>query len=125
MEFNLLSLYAVLAPDPITGAMSIAAAVESQSKALSNLSMHSQRLSRQFERGLTQPRELQKIRRAQAQKDLDMLLDIMEIYKLKRETYHPFADGFVFSEPEMAAALRARNRDRLALEASKHQRAAA
>jgi len=125
MESNLLSLQAVLAPDSIAGAVSIAAALESQSKAFSNLSMHSQRLSRQFERTVTQLRELQKIRRAQEQEDMNMLLDIMEMYKLKGETHHPSADGFVFSEPEIAAALRARNRERQALEAFHHQRAAA
>jgi hypothetical protein len=124
MESNLLSLYTVLAPDPITGAVSIAAALESQSKALSDLSMHSQRLSRQFERTVTQLRDLQKARLSQEKQGLNTLLDIMEMHKSKGETYHPCADGFVFSEPEIAAALRARNCDRRALNASKHQRAA-
>jgi hypothetical protein len=42
--------------------------LESQSKALANLSMHSQRLSRQFERTVTQLRALQKIRLAKEKK---------------------------------------------------------
>src|SRR5580698_2201477 len=52
------------ADQQIQDAMSIVAALESQSKALSNLSMHSQRLSRQFERTVMQLRDLQKARRA-------------------------------------------------------------
>jgi hypothetical protein len=95
------------ASDPITGAVSIAAALESQSKAVSNLSMHSQRLSRQFETTVTQ------LRMAQEKQGMNTLLDIME-----RETYHPSADRFIFSEPEIVAALRARTRERLASEAS-------
>jgi hypothetical protein len=82
-------------------------------KALANLSMHSQRLSRQFERTVTQLRDLQKTRRAQEKRDLDNLLDIMEIHKSKGETYDPSQDGFVFSEPQINRAIRARNRERL------------
>src|SRR5580700_6791525 len=51
------------APQPVQDAMSIVASLESQSKALSNLSLHSQRLSRQFERTVAQLRDLQKARR--------------------------------------------------------------
>ena len=87
MESNLLSLQAVLAPDSIAGAVSIAAALESQSKAFSNLSMHSQRLSRQFERTVTQLRELQKIRKDQEEMQED-----------KGEPHTPAKNGFVFSE---------------------------
>ena len=57
LETNLLTLGIAHAPGAISDApqqvrdaMSIVSALESQSKALSNLSMHSQRLSRQFER---------------------------------------------------------------------------
>jgi hypothetical protein len=59
LETNLLTLTAVLAPDPISGAVSMAAAIGTHSKALANLSMHSQRLSRQFERTVIQLRDLQ------------------------------------------------------------------
>ena len=52
------------APQQVQTAMSIVAALESQSKALANLSMHSQRLSRQFERTVMQLRDLQETRRA-------------------------------------------------------------
>jgi hypothetical protein len=55
------------------------AALESRSKALGNLSMHSQRLSCQFERTVAQLRHLQKTRRAREKLDLDNPLDIMEM----------------------------------------------
>jgi hypothetical protein len=108
------------APQQIQDAMSIVAALESQSKALANLSMHSQRLSRQFERTVTQLRALQEARRAQEMQDLNSLLDIMEMYEDKGETYNASEDGFVFSEDEIAARLRARNRENLAMEAFEH-----
>jgi hypothetical protein len=91
--------------------------LESQAKALANLSMHSQRLSRQFERTVTQLRALQQIRRAEEESDLSALLDIMEMVEPTGDTYDPSEDGFVFSQPQIEAALRARNRRSRALEA--------
>ncbi|MGA3205631.1 MAG: hypothetical protein ABSF12_24315 [Bryobacteraceae bacterium] len=117
LESNLLILGITQECDPIAGALSIAAALESQSKALANLSMHSQRLSRQFERTVTQLRALQEIRLAKEKHDLYGLLDIMEMVESTGETYDPSSDGFVFSQPQIDAAKRARNRERLALEA--------
>jgi hypothetical protein len=127
METNLLTLGIASGISPITNAptqirdaFSIAAALENQSKALANLSMHSQRLSRQFERTVTQLRDLQETRLIQEKQDLDNLLDIMEMYEDKGETYNPSEDGFVFSEPQIAAAQRTRNRENLAQEAAEH-----
>ncbi|HTB15436.1 MAG TPA: hypothetical protein VK752_27890 [Bryobacteraceae bacterium] len=108
-------------PQQVQDAMSIVAALESQSKALANLSMHSQRLARQFERTVIQLRELQKIRRAQEQHDLNDLLDIVEMHEDTGEIYDHSADGFVFSELQISAARRARNRERLAEEAYDHR----
>jgi hypothetical protein len=131
LETNLLTMGiaaelspAIDAPQQIQDAMSIVAALESQSKALSNLSMHSQRLSRQFERIITQLRDLQKTRREKENRDLDNLVDIIKMYKSKGETYDPSADGFVFSQQQIDAALRARNRKSLAENAYKHRTAA-
>jgi hypothetical protein len=128
METNLLTLGIASgsgplldAPQQIQDAMSIVAALESQSKALSNLSMHSQRLSRQFERTVTLLRDLQKTRRAQEKKDLDSLVDIIKMYKSKGKTYDPSADGFVFSDQQIKESIRARNREFLASEAYGHR----
>jgi hypothetical protein len=115
LETNLLSLAAV--GDPLVDALAIAASLERQSKALANLSMHSQRLSRQFERTVTQLRDLQKTRQTHEKHDLNNLLDIIEMVESTGETYDPSADGFVFSEPQIDTARRARNREHLIEEA--------
>jgi hypothetical protein len=119
METNLLSLGIahdsgplIDAPQQIQDALSIVSALESQSKALSNLSMHSQRLSRQFERTITQLRDLQKIRRIKEKSDLDNLIDIIKLYESKGKTYDPSADGFVFSKQQIDARIRAHNHER-------------
>ena len=125
LETNLLTLAASNQPNPfadapaqVQDAMAIVAALESQCKALSNLSLHSQRLSRQFERTVVQLRELQKARLAREKYDVDNLLDIMEMYEAKGETYLPSADdGFVFTQTQINAAIRTRNRERLIEEA--------
>jgi hypothetical protein len=108
------------APQLIQDAMSIVAALESQSKALSNLSLHSQRLSRQFERTVAQLRDLQQTRRAHEQQELDKVLDIIEMDESQGETYDPSEDGFVFSEAQIAEAQRIRHRDRRAEEGYEH-----
>jgi hypothetical protein len=118
LETNLLSLAAI--GDPLADALAIAASLESQAKALANLSMHSQRLSRQFERTVIQLRELQKTRRTQEKRDLDNVLDIIEMYESKGETYRPSDDGFVFSPTQIQVALRTRNRERHVEEAYEH-----
>jgi hypothetical protein len=117
LETNLLTQGIANTGNTIDDALSIAASLESQSKALSNLSLHSQRLSRQFERTVAQLRDLQKTRRAQEKRDADNLLDILEMYESKGETYDASEDGFVFSEDELDDAVRARNRERLSEEA--------
>ena len=88
-----------------------------QAKALANLSLHSQRLSRQFEKTVVQLRELQKTRLTQEKRDLNNLLDIIEMYDSKGETYRPSDDGFVFSQSQIDRATLTRNRERLAEEA--------
>jgi hypothetical protein len=78
-------------------------------KALVNLSLHSQRLSRQFERTVAQLRDLQQSRRTQEKRDLDHVLDIMEMYESKGETYRPSEDGFVFSATQITQHRRTRS----------------
>jgi hypothetical protein len=89
--------------------------LESQTKMLSNLSIHSGRLSRQYERTINQLRALQKIRRDQEKIDLDTLLNILEI---KDRDYNPEDDGFVFTDAQIQSARLRRRRENLAKEAS-------
>jgi hypothetical protein len=104
METNLLTLGQVTptgcpdAPPEIQQALSLVSALVSQSKALSTLSLHGQRLSRQFERTVTHLRELQKTRKAQEQHDL------LEMHKDKGEISNASENGFVFSNAEIPAA---------------------
>ena len=98
-----------------TGLLSLPA--ESQVKALANLSLYTQRLSRQFERTVAQLRDLQKARQSQQHQELRELLEVMDMFKAKGEPYNPAKDGeddgFVFSEAEIHDAIRRRNRQYL------------
>jgi hypothetical protein len=60
LETNILTLAMTHETDPAQAALALAASLESQTKALANLSMHTQRLSRQFEKTLLLLRDLQK-----------------------------------------------------------------
>ena len=96
-----------------------------QSKALANPSMHSQRLSRQFERTVDEPPQARDhvpapsfgVGRPGPRRDLSGLLDIMEMVEATGETYDPSEGGFVFSKFQIDAAISARNRKNRALEA--------
>ena len=125
MEANFLTLFAAPKPDAISGAVAMAAAMESQSKTLSNLSLHSQRLSRHFERAVVQLRDLQQIRKDQEKRDLDNLVDVIQLHKDKKIAYNPADDGFVFTEAQIQDAQYSRNRDRLIRTALRHRYAKA
>jgi hypothetical protein len=132
LETNLLSLGIANQVSPITNApsevqdaMSIVAALESQAKALSNLSMHSQRLSRQFERTVVQLRDLQKTRQTKEKQDLEDLVKVIEMHESRGKPYDPSADGFVFSKTQINEAIRTRNRESLIFEAFCYDRESA
>ncbi len=119
LETNLLTL-GTTNVSPITGAdqqiqdaMSTVAALESQSKALSNLSLHSQRLSRQFERTVTLLRDLQATRQEKEKQDLESLVNVIEMHESKGEPYDPSADGFPFSPAQINEAIQSRHRREL------------
>jgi hypothetical protein len=67
-----------------------------QTKALVNLSLHSQRLSRQFERTVAQLRDLQKTRRSPENWEIAKLLNIVD---------NPKVNGFVFTEAQIDPAI--------------------
>ncbi len=126
LETNLLTLGMTSATpnldatQQIQDAMSTVGALESQSKALSNLSLHSQRLSRQFERTVNQLRELQNARQTREQAELDDLLDVMEMHTDKGVAFDPSEHGFVFLESQVTESKRRRNREHLIEEAYQH-----
>src|SRR5712692_5867224 len=103
LENNLLALgfaehsdHIITEHPEVHAALAIAEALREQTKAFSALSMHGQRLSRQFEKALRQLRELQAERRAAEQAELRKNKQLTE-------------SGFVFSnnqEVEQTAASR-------------------
>jgi hypothetical protein len=98
-------------------AMAIVMFLERQSRAMANLSLHTQRLSRQIEKTAAELRALQKTRLAKEEHDLDNLLLITEMYESRGETYDPSDDGFVFTQTQINHATQARDRERLVDEA--------
>jgi len=113
------------APPAVHDAMSLAAALAGQAKTLATLSMHSQRLSRQFQIALTQLRQLQQLRQEKEEADLRELVDILEMCESRGETYKPTDHGFVFSKEQIVAARRLHHRRKSAQQAAHHHFAAA
>ncbi|HTW66073.1 MAG TPA: hypothetical protein VME17_15710 [Bryobacteraceae bacterium] len=70
---------------------------------LATLSLHSQRLSRQFQRTLDTLREIQAERRLQHERDLKRAAALLELHKHNGIPYDPAHYGFVFSTDEIAA----------------------
>ena len=72
-------------------------------RALATLGMHSERLSRQFQKALHQLREIQAERRLQQERDLKRAAALLELHKHKGLPYDPAQDGFVFSKDQIEA----------------------
>jgi hypothetical protein len=79
-------------------ALGVANTLDRHTKALANLSLHGQRLSRQFERTLALLQKLQKERRAEQHQQRDTPL---QVPLMKEEFYAATAHGFVFSDDEI------------------------
>jgi hypothetical protein len=84
---------------------------DNDTRNLANLSLHSQRLARQFEKTVAQLRDLQSVRRARERIEFDDLLNIMEMRQSEGSACHPSEYGFVFSQPEIDRAITLRKRD--------------
>ena len=118
LENNLLTLGIVRVPDQLSEApeqvqqaLSIAASLESQTRALANLSLHGQRLSRQFEKTVALLKRLQADRLPDDQYELNQAANLVQMHELEDEPYDPAEDGFVFSTEEIQAVLDRRDRD--------------
>jgi hypothetical protein len=72
-------------------------------RALATLGMHSQRLSRQFQKTLDMLREIQDERRREQERDLKRAAALLELHKHKGVPYDPAQDGFVFSKDQIEA----------------------
>ncbi len=72
-------------------------------RAISILSLHSARLSRQFQQALRQLREIQAGRLAHRERELKDAAAVSEVHKHQGIPYDPSEDGFVFSRAEIDA----------------------
>jgi hypothetical protein len=86
-------------------AIAIVAALDRHTRALSTLSLHGQRLARQFEKTLALLQQLQSARRANQDHELNEAADLVQIHQINEEPYQPASDpgkdGFVFSDDEI------------------------
>jgi hypothetical protein len=95
------------AANPPTEQAAISFDIVDAHRALATLSLHSQRLSRQFQRTLDTLREIQAERRVQHERALKHAAALLELHKHKGIPYDPaelFSEnGFVFSKAEVEA----------------------
>lgn len=100
------------APDPPEAAAALAAARAfcENTRAIATLSMYEQRLSRQFEKALSQFRELEAERRETERQQMLEAARLLQVQKDKKLPYSPADDGFVFSTEEIEAYLARKER---------------
>jgi hypothetical protein len=114
LENNLFTLGIIAKSDSIStdnpqvnDALAIAAALAEQTKALSALSMHQNRIARTFERTLKQLREIQSDRCFKEKLEMQRAARHYHLHAEqnkvagKSEPYNPAADGFVFTTAEI------------------------
>jgi hypothetical protein len=125
LEANLLSLGMLDHLDSIDvahpeaqAALAMAAAYAQQTRALTALSTHGQRLSREFHKTLQALRELQAERRRHEQSELKEAADLLEMHQLEDRPYDASKDGFVFSNDQIETFIQRRDRNDRAREAS-------
>jgi hypothetical protein len=70
---------------------------------LATLGMHSQRLSRQFQKTLDMLREIQEERQREQERQLKRAAALLELHKHKGIPYDPAEDGFVFAKDQVEA----------------------
>jgi hypothetical protein len=73
-------------------------------------SVHGARLSRQFEKTLDKLESVQEKRRAIEASQLSEAAALFQVHENKDVPYQPFEDGFVFSNTEIQAFIRRRDR---------------
>ncbi len=94
------------AAHPATEEAGIAFDIVDAHRAIATLSLHSARLSRQFQRALDQLREIQADLLARRERALKDAAGISELHKHLGTPYDPSEDGFVFSRDEIDAYAR-------------------
>jgi hypothetical protein len=106
-------------------AIAIAAALDRHTKALANLSIHGQRLSRQFERTLALLQKLQHDRRTGSRHQPVDATNPAQVHETTEQPYAAAANGFVSSDDEIDALPDLENRAFRASEIQNHHPEAA
>ena len=94
------------------------------SKELERLTLYESRISRNIQRNLAQLKSIQTERKAERTRQMAEAQLLAQVNLAQNLAYHPELDGFVFSAPEINAAIDRNNRLQLAktaLSASNHQ----
>ena len=94
------------------------------SKELERLTLYESRINRNLQRNLAQLKSLQTERKAERARQMAEARLLAQVNLAQNLAYHPELDGFVFSAPEINAAIDRNNRLQLAktaLSASRHQ----
>ena len=91
-------------------ALAMALAFREHTSAFSQISIYGQRLARQFERTLTQLRQIQAERRKTEELQLGRAARILKMHQDENLPYQPADDGFVFSNAEIETFLRREER---------------
>jgi hypothetical protein len=138
LENNLLTLGFINKSDSIStehsdahAALAIATALAEQTKTLSTLSMHQNRVARTFERTLKQLREIQAERRAKEEWEMIRAARLYHLHTKenkvtgKTEPYNPAADGFVFTTAQIERYIYRDERDDQARRAERAYKSAA
>jgi hypothetical protein len=98
-------------------ALAMTKAVLEQHKALASLSMHGQRLSRQFHKTREMLIEILEKRKKQERNELERAADLVEMHAAEEEAYEPAEDRFVFSNDEIEDFIQQRDRNHRARKA--------
>ena len=91
-------------------ALVIIEAMREQTRALAVLGLHTARLSRHFEKTLTQLKDAQKERRATEAARLAEAASLLQMDQKQGLPYNPTEDGFVFSNIEIETFIRRQER---------------
>ena len=106
-------------PSQLELALAMAAALREQTKMLSTISMHGQRISRQFAANVEQLREIQAERRQQRGRDMLQAVKLITLHEAlerrkpdpaSRIEYNPANDGFDFTIDELDTFLQRKYR---------------
>ena len=103
-------LQTVTLEDDVDDALEQGQSYRNHSRAFANLSIYEGRIMRAKEKAVNELKALQNAREEKRARDLEDALMLKQFDEMEGRTYHPAADGFVFSTEELNAELNRRKR---------------